>query len=898
MIVIFLFWLLTNPVQSAQHESVQTINLHCINMPLESAVREIQRQTDVQFIYDARLILNKIVNCRIENKSVHEALTLLLKQTRISFQIFPPNSIVFYQDKTTSQRIAGVVVDRLNQKGLPQANIALKNSDRGTATDESGYFKLENIRAEICTLTVCYMGYQPLEIPVDHSHADPIKIEMDQNPIQLPPVVISGTRISDIPIVDHYGKIQFIPVEIKSLPSSADRDILHTLQTVSGTKSIFDHLDGLYVQGGTPDQNLILFDNIPVFRAEHLWGYMNAFNPNAIQQVQFDRAGFPCRYGDKLASVVVLEGHDGQDENIQFGMGADFFSANSHIQFPLTSKFHCAFSMRRSFHKMGLREMYYHTEDYLFLLKRRYRTDLNQGNMFRFYDITGKFNYQFSPQNTLSFTMFTTHDKIDITRHSENQERIEGSRFEKWMNHGLGLTWAKRWNSRSQSNLSLTWAGYQNEYLYRYRLTGERIQYLPDSTIARLYYDIPIKENDQFRINQFNFEYNHSLYVNPYYELDAGIHVSETSVKHQLPLEHHFTIEQGYPIEDPYHLSIELPAYLRAWKHVLYADNRLKIRNHSDIVMGCRGIYYEPLKTFYLDPRVGFSTSWSRISLNLKWGHYHQFLHRLSVRSGDFNPMRTSYYWALSDEQLRPEFSEHRSAGIGVDWSNYHIGIKVYQKKNKNLLFLVPNVFDHFFLYSPPMYDTPENITSDLIYIDQGSSMSKGIEFLLQKQYGAISGWFTYQIGRSEYQFNTINQGASFLAEYDRTHEINWVTQFTWRNLTLSFSAIHATGTPFSTADHTVSGPPIEYDFYSYCDRSTIKNERLPSYNRFDAKLIHRIKLFSSLELEYGCTLLNMFNQANVIDQYYEGYEALRNDQVTELTEPGRTLFVFCHLSY
>ncbi len=883
---------------SAQSENIRTIHLNCIDTSLESAIREIQRQTNIEFIYDARLIMNQTVTCRIENVTVRDAITLLLKQTPISFQIFPPNSIVFYEDKTSSQKIAGVVVDRLSQEGLPQANIALKNSERGTATDESGYFKLENMRTEICTLMVCYMGYQPLEILVDNSNIDPLKVEMDQNPVQMPPVVISETRIPDIPIMDQYGKIQFIPVEIKSLPSSADRDILHSLQTIPGTKSIFDHLDGLYVQGGTPDQNLILFDNIPVFRAEHLWGYMNVFNPNAIKQVHFYKVGFPCRYGDKLSSVVGLKGDVGQDEKIRFGMGADFFSANSHIQLPFNSKLRCAFSLRQSFHKIGLREMYYNTEDYLFLLKRRYRTNLNQGNMFRFYDMTGKINYQFSPQNTLSFTLFTTHDKIDITKRSESQGKIEGTRFEKWTNNGMGLTWVTRWTSRSQSHLSMTWADYQNEYLYQYRLTAERIQYLPDSTIARLYYDIPVREYDQFRISQFNFKCNYSLRVNPFYEIDTGVNVSYTKVKHQLPLEHYFTIEQSVPIEDTYHLSIELPANFRAWKHVLYADNRLKIQKHSEIVIGCRSIYYEPLNTFYIDPRVGITSNWSRFSLNLKWGHYHQFLHRMSVRAGDFNPMRTSYYWALADERLKTEFSEHRSIGFDVDWDNYHMGINVYQKKNKNLLFLVPTIFDYFFHFSAPMSEMTENFSSDIIYIDRGSSTSQGIEFLLQRKYGAISGWFTYQIGRSEYRFKTINQGKSFLAEYDRTHEINWVTQFAWRNLILSFSTIYATGTPFSTAEHTVFGSPIEHDFYTYCDRSIIKNERLPSYNRFDVKLIHHIKIFSSFELEYGCTLLNIFNQTNVIDQYYQSYEDMKNDQVTDITEPGRTLFIFCNLSH
>jgi ferric enterobactin receptor len=259
--------------------------------------------------------------------------------------------------------------------------------------------------------------------------------------------------------------------------------------------------------------------------------------------------------------------------------------------------------------------------------------------------------------------------------------------------------------------------------------------------------------------------------------------------------------------------------------------------------------------------------------------------------------MRTSYYWALSDERLKPEFAEHVSFGIAFDRNAYLLKIHLYQKKSKNLLFLIPTIYSDAYLYSSAMHEAIHS-TSDMIYIDRGASTSRGIEFLLQKKYGAISGGLTYQIGKSEYQFQTINQGHLFLAEYDRTHEINWVTQFAWRNWMLSLSTIFATGTPFSTAEHTVFGSPIEHDFYAYCDRSVINNERLPSYNRFDIKLSHRIRIFSLCELEYGCTLLNLFNQTNVIDRYYQNAEDMKNNQVTDITEPGRTLFIFCNLSH
>ena len=177
---------------------------------------------------------------------------------------------------------------------------------------------------------------------------------------------------------------------------------MQSIQLTPGVKTVQDRIDGLYIQKGTPDQNLLLLDGIQVIRGEHLWGYYNAFNQNAIKNVTLHKTGFSSKFGDRLSSIIELEGDTGNGDNVELGAGADIFCMNAFIKIPYHSKFRSAFAMRKSFKSVGFNNMYYNFEDYIFLLKRHYDTNLEHGNLFRFYDLVGKLEYDLSAKNKIA----------------------------------------------------------------------------------------------------------------------------------------------------------------------------------------------------------------------------------------------------------------------------------------------------------------------------------------------------------------------------------------------------------------------------------------------------------------------------------------------------------------
>ena len=70
---------------------------------------------------------------------------------------------------------------------------------------------------------------------------------------------------------------------------------------------------GLYVRGGSPDQNLILLDGTPVYNAAHLFGSFSVFNADALNNVELIEDGFPARYGGRLSSVLDISMKEGNN---------------------------------------------------------------------------------------------------------------------------------------------------------------------------------------------------------------------------------------------------------------------------------------------------------------------------------------------------------------------------------------------------------------------------------------------------------------------------------------------------------------------------------------------------------------------------------------------------------
>jgi len=120
--------------------------------------------------------------------------------------------------------------------------------------------------------------------------------------LQLEVVEITAEKSRQIAHESQMSTIDIPIKQIKQVPALlGETDVLKALQLLPGVQSGGEGQNGLYVRGGSPDQNLILLDGVPVYNASHLFGFFSVFNADAIKDVKLIKGGFPARYGSRLS---------------------------------------------------------------------------------------------------------------------------------------------------------------------------------------------------------------------------------------------------------------------------------------------------------------------------------------------------------------------------------------------------------------------------------------------------------------------------------------------------------------------------------------------------------------------------------------------------------------------
>lgn len=97
-----------------------------------------------------------------------------------------------------------------------------------------------------------------------------------------------------------------------------------------GVSASNESSSGMYVRGGTPDQNLILYDGFTIYYVDHMHGFYSAFNSNAIKDVQLYKGGYEAKYGGRLSSVTEITAKDGNRNKFTIGGEVSLLSHHLH----------------------------------------------------------------------------------------------------------------------------------------------------------------------------------------------------------------------------------------------------------------------------------------------------------------------------------------------------------------------------------------------------------------------------------------------------------------------------------------------------------------------------------------------------------------------------------------
>ena len=794
------------------------------------------------------------------------------------FLLFP--SALFAQNLTLS----GTVRAEDTGETLPYASILIKGTSTGTATNNDGYFALLGVPSDSLTLQVSYLGYIPYELRLNPADVQgPIDIRLQPIANELDEVTVISEKYTIMKTAERISQITISPKELEALPSLGEVDIFRSLQLMPGVSGTNEGSSGLYVRGGTPDQNLVILDGMTIYHVDHFFGFFSAFNADAIKDVQLYKGGYPARFGGRTSSVIELTGKAGDASNLRIGAGINLLSASSVVEIPLYGRGSVLLSARRSYTDVIQSGVYNNIFD-LFS-----DDDTNGGAVaqgpgqgpgggrfggqfgnaaaqeeepsFFFYDLNGKVTYRPSDQDVLAISLYNGKDDLDKSR---DQTRTIGNNAQlgiiggtsdltDWGNTGISGKWSRQWHPRFYSNALIAYSEYFSDY---FRFTDQEIRNTEADTLIRAIQQGTFEDNN---VADFTAGIDNEWQISKNHKVDFGAKFSQSEVDYASIRDDTTTIldraQQGG------HFSG-------------YIQDTWKVLPSLEITLGARASYYDVSEQTFLEPRLAANIDLTdKLSLKAAYGEFHQYVNRVvneNVTEGSRD------FWLLADgETVEVSQSQHIIGGLSFDTGDYLFDVEAYYKDTQGL-----SEFSLRFQRSGF-----RGINAEELFFT-GDGIAKGLEFLIQKKTGIYNGWLSYTLADVEHTFPGLNEGNSFPALHDQAHEFKMVHNVDLGKWNLSSTWMFSSGKPYTAPVSEYTITLLDGTEQSYINVGAKNGLRLPAYHRLDVAANYRFEWGNS-KGSFGLSLFNLYGQKNV---WYREFDLTEGDLlITDINYLGFT---------
>ena len=751
-----------------------------------------------------------------------------LREVLILLILFLPLNFLYPQSiKETA--ISGFVYDASNGEAMIGANVYIINLGLGSSTNNSGYFVINNVPLGKQKLQVSYIGYKTatIDIEVKPEQRKPLHIDLKPGSLQTDEVIVSADsgRIIDKLFTKPVSKFEMTSKEVNAIPKVIEADLLRSLQTMPGITALSDFSSALYVRGGTPDQNLYMIDGTDVYNPEHAFGIFSTFNTYAIKKVEVSKGGFGAEYGGRLSSVIDVTNLDGNRNNFEGVFNLSMLSGSTTLQMPIGSIGSISGSFRRTYIDQTYAKWIKEVPDYYFY----------DGNLKGFFDL--------SESDKLSVSYFNSHDNLNYVLDKDAQDSF---RFlYNWGNVTGSVNWKHLFSTKVFASFWITGSRFESNFSFdQFEHLSEK-NYLSDYTAKGTL--------EYYASSEFTFKLGleqkalHFLYKQ---EWDNGL----------IDVDNHRQMTTAYASA--------------GWNPSILWN----------IEAGLRFDHFNAGKKFTkFAPRFSIKYKLSELSdLKFAAGVYHQYLNRIPR-------LFFSSIWTSSDEYTDASEATHFILSYQRQVADIlEFEAEVYYKDYKNLYIFNENLGatiqpDYYNERGRPVY----NSTKDLFIRGDGKSI--GFELLLRKDIGAVTGWVSYSLSKTEDKFDGINQGKEYAPRQDRASVINAVINGDLGNLIsgnwnakpekgssrwlIGINYVYATGQPLTVPssayyvntlpdwnDYTNPGENLPgYKLYP----GTIDSYRLPVYTRMDLSITWE-KDYGSWTLSPYLQIFNLGNRKNV----------------------------------
>lgn len=759
----------------------------------------------------------------------------------------------FAQEKYT---LSGFISDASTGEQLIGVNIYDLNKQEGISTNTYGFFSL-TLPKDSVLLSISYVGYKTEVLSFYLDKNIELNLELEQENA-LEEFELVGTRIEKIEESTQMSRISISSAQIKQIPTLlGENDVLKAIQLLPGVQSGGEGQSGLYVRGGSPDQNLILMDGVPVYNVSHLFGFFSVFNADAIRDVNLIKGGFPARYGGRLSSVLEVNMKEGNSKEIKGAGSISTIASKLTLEGPIGEKTSFLVSGRRTYIDVLARP----------LIAAAFSSGGDEGTAgYNFYDLNFKLNHKFSAKDKVYFSMYNGLDRFLIRAKSNYEDGF--NEFETGFDWG-NLAFIGRWNhlinEKLFSNVTFNYTRYQfgtfAKFEDEYRDNGEVFNDAFELNYDSGIYDVSGKIDFDYYPNpahQIRFGVQHT-----YHDFNPGLFSILFRSNTSTDINESFGNRRVYSNE-----------------FYLYGEDDFELGSRLKINAGLHfsGFILKDENYTSLQPRLSARYKLSdKIALKASYASMTQYIHLLT-NQGIGLP---TDLWVPSTASIKPQQSFQWAVGIASSIRDqFEVSVEGFYKEMDNVVSFKEG--SSLFV----LEGWEDKVT-------QGDGKAYGAEFFLQKKQGDFSGWIGYTLSWNFRQFDDLNEGRVFPFRYDRRHDLSLVGLYKINDrINLSATWVYGTGNAVSLPDRKV---PIfnEYDvtnetaFYfnninTFDERN---NYRMRAYHRFDFSVDFK-KEKKRFTRVWSFGAYNAYNRKNPFFlQTRDRFDSNKNTVETELVE-------------
>lgn len=496
------------------------------------------------------------------------------------------NAAIRVEPMTAGATVSGMVHDAATGETIVNATLRIQGTKLGAYTNKSGFYSIRGVPEGNVIVIVSCIGYERMELPVTLTMNESLKmdIRLTRTMIQAGEVSVTASKLDEDRRIS-ISQVNVPVTQVSQMRIGGEADLFRAIQMLPGVLTSSQISSGLFIRGGSPDQNLILLDGMTVYNPTHLFGFISAFNTDAVKDIELMKGGFPAEFTGRMSAVLNVTQKDGNRQSHEGNLSVGLISTRASIQGPIG----------KGSYFLGGRRTYF--ELISALLPQDEDSPIPE---FNFYDVNARVMQELGPNDRLTLSGFLTSDALDWNAVSTSFDIGIGNR-------ASALKWTHVYGDNLFSSVTLSASRYRNGFGgnnagFEFAVNNSIVDYTGKA------------EFEWFPINGMTVK---TGYEGTYYTFVYGQNLSGDRSNSDTA--------STFNLEEHDHI------------HAVYAQTNLRVLDRLSVQAGVRANYWDFSGIASLDPRLAARYEIDdRMSVKVAWGIFHQYLRLASAPDFSF----------------------------------------------------------------------------------------------------------------------------------------------------------------------------------------------------------------------------------------------------------------------